>query len=434
MSQKSIQELLQECLAALDAGLTPEECLGAWPERRGALEPLLRQALLLRVAFAPGPDQAYQERARERLLFAAGREVSQALSREPDPNFVSQTRSRLLNSAGAQAQEALRAVPPPRLAFWLNARRRLINSATSSASRPARQPLFSLRSGLSAAMVAFAVMIAAFAYFSTESGPRSASAELAALEQQLQQIENQAAAGDPIALNVLIDLSRRTNALVEQLDSEAASAPLAASLPAIIERQQDVVNQVASEIPAPPPELAQAQAQLNQAEEMVRIFAASVETPAPQPTPVATATPAPIATPSTVSTIGPVPDGQARITFLLSDTTLGRSWVEVRTANLRLVVPSTWSIIGVVPDEEGIAVLEARFLRVDGPDVIIIIDTRSAEMNAIVAGEALAIRSDGADGAFISVSELVESAPSVALELSHIIQSFQLLGALADSE
>lgn len=52
MSDKQRDEILRACLAALDAGLTPEETLAVWPEQRDEIEPLLRQALLLRVLAA----------------------------------------------------------------------------------------------------------------------------------------------------------------------------------------------------------------------------------------------------------------------------------------------------------------------------------------------------------------------------------------------
>jgi hypothetical protein len=52
---RDIQQQLQECLDGFDGGLTPEECLSAYPRARAELEPLFRQALSLRVAFAASP-------------------------------------------------------------------------------------------------------------------------------------------------------------------------------------------------------------------------------------------------------------------------------------------------------------------------------------------------------------------------------------------
>ena len=55
MTSKHIEELLQQCIAAFDSGISPEECLGMFPAQRAELEPLFRQAISLRVAFAAAP-------------------------------------------------------------------------------------------------------------------------------------------------------------------------------------------------------------------------------------------------------------------------------------------------------------------------------------------------------------------------------------------
>ena len=99
---------------------------------------------------------------------------------------------------------------------------------------------------------------------------------------------------------------------------------------------------------------------------------------------------------------------------------------------MRLVVPSTWSIIGVSPNDEGLATLETRFLRVDGPNVILIVDTQTAEINAIIDGQPLSVRSEEPQGEFIDVNSLVQNAASAALELRHLIETFELLGPLSD--
>ena len=84
MSREQIEHLLQECLEGFDAGLSPEECLSAYPHVRAELEPMFRQALSLRFAFAASPSEEFKRRGRESLMFHAGREVSQSLSKEPD--------------------------------------------------------------------------------------------------------------------------------------------------------------------------------------------------------------------------------------------------------------------------------------------------------------------------------------------------------------
>ena len=104
MSREQIEHLLQECLEGFDAGLSPEECLSAYPHVRAELEPMFRQALSLRFAYAASPSEEFKRRGREALLFHAGRDVAQALSKEPDDDFVMDARQRFLNAAGAHAR------------------------------------------------------------------------------------------------------------------------------------------------------------------------------------------------------------------------------------------------------------------------------------------------------------------------------------------
>src|SRR5262249_24586897 len=152
MSHDLLPDMLQECLAAYDAGVSPKDCLSAYPTHRAELEPLFRQALSLRFSYAASPSEEFRARAKDTLMFAAGpygaqgfagtpdrefakdarakfmhaagAQAQEALRSlpDPDPRYVARTRRRLIYSAGAEAQEALRAVPPPRLPFWWNAR------------------------------------------------------------------------------------------------------------------------------------------------------------------------------------------------------------------------------------------------------------------------------------------------------------------------
>jgi hypothetical protein len=64
--------------------MTPDECLSAFPEQRSVLEPLLRQALTLRMSYASAPSERFMARAKESLMFAAGRDVVAAMSVEPN--------------------------------------------------------------------------------------------------------------------------------------------------------------------------------------------------------------------------------------------------------------------------------------------------------------------------------------------------------------
>ena len=65
MSKARIEQMLQECLDGYEAGLTPEECLSAYPAHRVELEPMLRQALSLRVAYATSPSDEFRHQTRD---------------------------------------------------------------------------------------------------------------------------------------------------------------------------------------------------------------------------------------------------------------------------------------------------------------------------------------------------------------------------------
>src|SRR3954471_7688755 len=105
MSSKRIEDLLQQCLEGYEGGMSAEECLSAFPEQRAELEPLLRQALTLRVNFASAPSERFMARAKEGLMFAAGRDVVAAMSVEPNLDFKMDARQRLIMAGGAPVQE-----------------------------------------------------------------------------------------------------------------------------------------------------------------------------------------------------------------------------------------------------------------------------------------------------------------------------------------
>src|SRR5262249_33164447 len=141
------------------------------------LEPMLRQALALRCAFAASPDPAYRERTKEKLLFVAGREAIQAYDATPSEDFVGNARERLLESAGRRSQEALRAIPPPRLPFWANARRRLLAAATEPGPQRRPAPAFGpigMRPALAGAFAALVLLVSTFTFLNSQGG-RSAS-------------------------------------------------------------------------------------------------------------------------------------------------------------------------------------------------------------------------------------------------------------------
>ena len=447
MSSKRIEELLQECLAAYDQGIAPNDCLAAFPQHRDELEPLFRQALSLRMAFTATPSEEFRLRARDRLMFAAGREVTQAFNKtEPDPEFRTKARERLLEAAGASAQEALRAIPPPRLPFWVNARRQLLEAASRQTRPQPRQPVVALRRGLSMAVVVLAMAVAGIAYIVTQNGAQPVSADIAKLEQDLAAVEAQARAGQIVPAQVIIDLSNRTSQLVDKLNEQPAAVQSAEKLPAIIERQQAVATQAVIEGPAP--EVRQAQQNLVQAEEkVVRLFAAAAATPTSQPLVVppspttqppaspsqAAATtptntpPTSTAGPASTSTPAPILPGVVSVALLPNDTFGNMSWTEVRTSTIRFVVPSDWTLVGIVVNNSGIATLGGSSLRIQNAaaSVIVIVNVNNGEAQAVVnGGPAIRLRGGGYDGAAATVNDLqsVDNGPA----LYHIADSIEL--------
>ena len=436
MSSDNIQLLLQECLSAYEGGRSPEECLSVFPEQRHVLEPLMRQALRLRVAYASAPRPEFRREMREKLLFAGGREVTHAYGAEPDSRFVSHVRQRLIYHAGAEAQEALRAVPPPHLPFWVNARRRLLESAAAPSPRlrTAGLPMtLMFRTALSAAVVVLAFAVAGLTYLTLQPESDSVGAQIASLEHQLDELEEQTAAGQVVSPTVLIELTRKTNELVEKLNDQP-STPLTASLPDIIERQRDVVTAAVVDSPAAAPELMQAQAQLNQVEEKVKVLASRAETPAPEATPESTAAPSRTATatpkPSATATPAPILARQVRIRLLPSDTTYGLSWTRVQTAAMSFVIPTTWDVTNVTVDSSGLAILDSDWLLIAGRDTRIAVNIRTGEITSVVNGVRLGLREEGKFGKVIDAETLTNEAGTIAPTIQHMLSSLEIGGSL----
>lgn len=425
MNKKRIEEMLQDCLDGYQAGLTPEECLSAYNGDRAALEPLLRQALSLRVAYANSPSEAFRLEAREKLMFAAGRDVSLALASEPEPQFVAQARGRFLNAAGATAQEALRDVPPPRLTFWIIARRRLLEAA--SAPRPSRRFALAMRYGLSAAVVVIALAVATLVPFGGNS-PQSADAQLAVLEQQISNLEKQTQAGQPVSSSVLLDVTKKINQLTETLDDEPAIAR-AEKLEGLTARQQEVVTkQTTSDDPA----LAQAQEQLDEAQANLRLFAALVASPTQAAALVVPTGPSASPTavnPAPTPTREPVARGQVRKALVRDDTTYDLTWVRITTSDVSFVLPDSWRLLNVEPDQNGILTLNSTILGIDtggDPSVIIIISPTTGEANALIKGNSVRLRGAGPDGGTIAPDLLAAATGEVGLALHHFVLSISV--------
>ncbi|HEY7466459.1 MAG TPA: hypothetical protein VIB47_07180 [Dehalococcoidia bacterium] len=431
MSKKRIEQMLQDCLDGYEAGLTPEECLSAYNGDRVALEPLLRQALSLRVAYASSPSEEFRREARRKLMFAAGQDVSQALASVPDPEYVARARVRFLNTAGAAAQEALRDVPPPRLAFWVNARRRLLESA--AAPRPSRRFVLAMRYGLSVAVVVIALAVATLAPF-TDNSPQTADA-LAALEQQITKLEGQG----QVNASELLRVTQGINAIADTLDDKPA-IEVAQKLEGLTARSEALSLSAAQA-----PELTQAQEELEEAQTKLRVFAATVATAEPtqaaavvapteepSPSPTAEGTQKPATTPTAI----PAPRTEVK-TAVSKDKTYGLEWLEVKIGNTTFLMPSSWRLLNVSGDENGILSIRDSFLGVDtggDPSVMLVIVPTTGQVNAAIKGTFLPLRTGGADPQIIApdalakATELAGVDEEVVLALHHFVLNVNLTG------
>ena len=456
MSSKRIEDLLQQCLEGYDGGMTPEECLSAFPAERPELEPLLRQALTLRMSFASAPSERFMARAKESLMFAAGRDVTAAMSVEPNPDFKMDARQRLIMAGGAAVQESLRDVPPPRLPFWVNARARMLEAAKNPQPRP--KPVLTGAPALSMSLagIVAAVAIAGGAFFFSQGSQPSVAAELAAIERQVLTIEQQQANGVFISPDLLADITRRTNDLAARIKAEdTTQVYVTLSLQPLIDRQWNLIQRNSSIKPPvgePQDALQQikdAQAQLIQAEEKIQVAAKqqSIAPPASQQQPSQAQQPStsnqqaqPGSNPQQPSAqsqaaaqptvpafkpqqsnvpVGPVPAGQVRVIPLSNDRTANLNWVEIRTSDTKFVAPANWSIVGIVTDSNGIATLGgATSIGFASPDgAAIIFNTRTLNFDAVINGQAFPSFQR------IDPVELAQRAGTGALLMRHMAES-----------
>jgi hypothetical protein len=444
MISKDIQQLLQECLDGFDGGLTPEECLSAYPRVRAELEPLFRQALSLRVAYAASPQPEFRFRAREKLLFAAGRDVTLALTSQPDPAFVSTTRQRLLNTAGAGAQEALRDVPPPRLPFWVNTRRHLLETAATTPLKPAPRMPVGLRTALSAAVIVLAVSIAGAGFFLQDSPAnqlqRSASADLEFLSEQVSTAEQLQRSGETFSTSLLDDLATLTSKLAEDYASDNPDPAVKELLPDLIVRQQ-----LLAEASPLDETVALAQQRLDEADKKVAAANAE-ESPEATITTGAAATaasPEPTVEPTSEATSTPdIPDvalvspadlepGQIVTQYDASATDLGLRWWLVTTNAMTFSMPETWEITNVTVDENGLAVLEVPyvFIQTDVAGLTLLVSTETGQVSTAFNGQEVILRT--ADGSVIELADLVEVAGPDAntASLYNMLNSITLVNA-----
>jgi hypothetical protein len=398
---RSIDKLLQECLEAYEAGLPPDECLARFPESRARLEPLLRQAISLRVAFAATPREDFRSSARQAFMFAAGRDLREAFEAEPDPAFKNLARYRLMQAAGSGVQEALRDVPPPRLPFWMNTRRRLLEASARPRTKAPAGGEFALRLSLSLAMVLLAVALGAVLYLAEKTSP-SAAEELAKLEQQIDSVEQRARAGQVVRGTELAQLSRKTSELASKVSPEA---PEARRLAELIDRQREVVNQARQE-PAAAPELAQAQANLDEAEIVVATIPTSAPaSPTPAVTETARASPTPAVTPPSTP---PLADNEVLITPHPTDNTFGLAWRTVESNKLSFVLPADWPLT-VQTNEQGRALLSGTTFGVRVPgdtSTVMTVDISTGRVDAVINGRTVVLRGADVSGAIPPPEEL----------------------------
>ena len=425
MSQMRIEELLQDCLDGYEAGLTPEECLSAYPRHRSLLEPMLRQALSLRVAYAISPSEEFRHQAREHLMFAAGRDVQLALVSEPDPNFILQARTRFLNVAGATATEALRDVPPPRLAFWVNARRRLLEAAANTSPAPARRFGTAMRYSLSAAVVAIAITVAALAPFGGGNSPDTADAQLAALEEQIIRVERLTQEGQPVSAEALDDLADRTSQITSTLNDQDLER--AEKIGGLILRQQEVAKQISPDEPAlveAQQKLAEAQQKLGDAKGLTPTIAAAIIDSTVESAAIATETEEPVPTPTPV----PIADGGYQRTLIEDEATAGLAWEQISTSTMSFLVPTNWQTIGLAEEEDGSGVLTGEYIRIDtdGEEPVIILISTNGETVALISGVSLLLRGPGPDGATIAPETLVNQLGDLGIPLHRFVLSISV--------
>jgi len=117
-----------------------------------------------------------------------------------------------------------------------------------------------------------------------------------------------------------------------------------------------------------PPEVAQAQQQLDKAAAAVQPTSTAVAQAAAPATvtvvpPTATAV-VPTAVPSITPVPAPLLAGQVRYGLQPNDNFAGLTWQDVRTSNTHFVVPSNWALAGIAFDANGISRLVSNSIGV----------------------------------------------------------------------
>jgi hypothetical protein len=232
-------------------------------------------------------------------------------------------------------------------------------------------------------------------------------------------------------------VTRGINAIADTLDDERA-IEVAQKLEGLTARSEALSLSATLA-----PELTEAQEELEQAQTKLRVFAASVVTPEPTqaaalvaPTeepsasPTAEATQKPSATPTAI----PAPRTEVR-TALSKDKSYGLEWLEVKVGNTTFLMPSSWRLLNVSGDENGVLSLNQTYLGVDtggDPSVILVIVPASGQVNAAPKGTSLPLRSGGADAQIIApdalarATELAGLDDEAVLALHHFVLSVRV--------
>lgn len=428
-SEERLARLLEECLAGFEAGLSPEECLAAFPADREALAPLLRRALQLRVAFTAAPAEAFKLRTRERLLFAAGRDVSAAFAQDPSEAFTARARRRLLQAAGASAQEALRAVPPPRLPFWVNARRRLLEAAAMGA-RPAVRPMaLALRAGLSVAVVVLTIAALGLAYVTLQSSTPASADELDILLQETDALKAKVIAGEKVDVTVVLELTERASNLASKVSPEMSD-----KLQQLKEEQTELVQAVEKQVGEEElPVLAEAKQNLAETETKIT---ALVTQASATPLAVATEPPTVAAASPPVSTATPRPEptsivlgaGQIYFSAEPGDDTAGLTWRRAQTLTATFLLPGSWKASMAI-DEDGVFRYDIVVLLVEAPDgrVSLIINVETGSITALVDGsQQIRVRGSGARGEVAEEQGLLEALGAQGAIVYHVAESMEV--------
>jgi hypothetical protein len=238
---------------------------------------------------------------------------------------------------------------------------------------------------------------------------------------------------------VLLGVTKRLNAIADTLDEEP-EIELAQKLEGLTARSEALSHANPSH-----PELIQAQEELDEAQEKLRVFAASVITASPT---VAAAlvspsaepsspTPAPTTEPTPAPTRQPAATTRTQVKTAPSDEDIyGLDWLSVTTGKTSFVMPANWRMLNVSGDDQGVLTLDQSYLGIDtggNPAVIILVFPQTGGVTASIKGTSLPLRDPGINGETIAADLLIKAAveiagvdDTVALALHHFVLSFEV--------